>query len=545
MGSIVAIFIVSFTMSLVLTPLMRRGARNLNLMDLPSKRKVHTDATPRAGGVAIYLAFFLSLISSSLYSSLFFDLLVLDTRIVSIILGASLVFGLGLLDDVKRLGPWIKFTVQGIAALIAFVGGMKIGAVAVPGMTPWILGWLSLPATIFWFLLIINAINLIDGLDGLAAGVSFFTSMVLLVMCVSTGNFLLAMTLAALGGAALGFLRYNFNPASIFMGDCGSYFLGYMLASLSILGSLKSPAVVAILIPIIALGLPLMDLTLATIRRFVFGVSLFSPDREHIHHKLLQVGYTPRRAAILLYSITVALGAASLFIFNARAKRASFILGGLGIFLIFSVRKLGYLEYFTTEKILGWVADITDEAGMTRARRTFLSHQLAVSSSENIYQFWYRTVCASERLKMDKVCLNLNPDVFGAVSMPNFLWENSSFGTKWNSINNSISLKIPLISDGKYYGVVSFDKSLNEDTLDRHVLHRVEHFRRTITRTLQRFSEESHTHPEVIMDRRQAHSTQNNQVRSLTESPKWDGEERRKFVDQTKLTLHLHSLEHK
>ena len=170
------------------------------------------------------------------------------------------------------------------------------------------LGWLSLPLTVFWFLLVLNALNLIDGLDGLASGITLFVALTLLIVWDSPSNLIVAMALAALAGASLGFLRYNFHPASIFLGDSGSYFLGYNLAALSILGSLKSEAAVAILIPIVALGVPVIDALWSPVRRFILGQRIFTPDRDHIHHRLLKLGYTHRRAVLLLYAITHADG---------------------------------------------------------------------------------------------------------------------------------------------------------------------------------------------------------------------------------------------
>ena len=198
-----------------------------------------------------------------------------------------------------RAGSWRR---RSASRCISYAGGIQIGVVYLPGVGELALGWLSLPLTVFWFLLILNALNLIDGLDGLAAGITLFVALTLLIVWSSPSNLIVALALAALAGASLGFLRYNFHPASIFLGDSGSYFLGYNLAALSILGSLKSEAAVAILIPIIALGVPVIDALWSPVRRFILGQRIFTPDRDHIHHRLLKLGYTHRRAVLMLYA---------------------------------------------------------------------------------------------------------------------------------------------------------------------------------------------------------------------------------------------------
>jgi UDP-GlcNAc:undecaprenyl-phosphate/decaprenyl-phosphate GlcNAc-1-phosphate transferase len=261
MTTIIIMFFIAFAASLAITPLVEKLAFVLELVDIPSARKVHEKPIPRIGGLAIYLSFFFSftplLFPGIVARTRVLELVIYEPRIIYIVMGSCVAFGLGLYDDKRGLSPFVKFGIQGIAALIAFAGGVRIESIGLPGLGALSFGWLSLPVTVFWILLVVNAINLIDGLDGLAAGVSFFVCMVLLVLCVLDDRILVAVMLAALAGSTLGFLRYNFNPARIFMGDGGSYFLGYMLSTLSILGSMKGQTAIAILIPVIALGVPL------------------------------------------------------------------------------------------------------------------------------------------------------------------------------------------------------------------------------------------------------------------------------------------------
>ncbi|MCP4049593.1 MAG: undecaprenyl/decaprenyl-phosphate alpha-N-acetylglucosaminyl 1-phosphate transferase, partial [bacterium] len=198
---------------------------------------------------------------------------------------------IGLVDDVINLNAKIKLIFQIFAGSVAYFGGMAITVLTFPFIEHLNTGFLSYPLTIFWFLLITNAVNLIDGLDGLAAGVSLLVCLILTLSGCLAGNFVVAAAFACLSGAILGFLRYNFNPATIFMGDSGSYFIGYMIAGLSLFGSIKSHTAVTLFITMLALGIPLTDTVIATIRRYMLGKKIFSADKEHFHHKLLKSGF--------------------------------------------------------------------------------------------------------------------------------------------------------------------------------------------------------------------------------------------------------------
>jgi UDP-GlcNAc:undecaprenyl-phosphate GlcNAc-1-phosphate transferase len=490
MTTVIAIFLLALVLALTITPLVRRIARKHELLDQPSERKVHKHPIPRVGGIAIYLAFFLPFASTFIYSTGMFGLLVLDRQMIALIIGASLVFGVGLWDDVRGLKPTIKLMFQGLSALIAYEGGIRIALIALPGTEAWTLGWLSLPVTLLWFLLVINAINLVDGLDGLAAGVSFFASMVLLVLCATSGKLLLAMGLAALGGATLGFLRYNFNPASIFMGDSGSYFLGYVLAALSVLGSIKSQAAVAILIPIIALGFPLMEAVFAPIRRFMIGERLFKADKEHFHHRLLRFGLTHRRAVLLLYGVTICFGALSLFVVHARDDRAALILLLVGAAFIFAIQKLGYLEYLAMDKIIGWFRDVTDELGLAKDRRTFLGCQVAITQSATLAQLWEQTSAAAQFLGLDYVELKIYERYGELPSRQASLWEfrEGELDTSSLDSNRSMYISLPLENKEHHLGSLIVAKDLLGSPLTPFTLRRIEQLRRTVTEALLKLS---------------------------------------------------------
>ena len=239
MTTILITFIFALILSLALTPVAKKLGVRFGSIDVPDERKVHSKPIPRCGGIAIFLAFILTLVISALFMTEVSNKLILHRKTAFFLLGALMVFGVGLFDDFHRLSPRVKFLFQIIAASVAFWGGLRIESFSFFGLGLHF-ATLSYVVTVFWFVLFINAVNLIDGLDGLAAGIAFFTATVLVILSVLRGEYLIGMLFAVLSGTCLGFLRYNFNPASIFMGDGGSYFLGYAIAGLSIMGSIKS-----------------------------------------------------------------------------------------------------------------------------------------------------------------------------------------------------------------------------------------------------------------------------------------------------------------
>ena len=327
--------------------------------------------------------------------------------LICIAVGGALVFALGLLDDKRGIRAWIKFGVQALAAAIVYFGGVQIQSVSLPGLGAFKLGILGLPVTVLWVLLVINAINLIDGLDGLAAGVSFFACMVLVVLGVIGGNYLVATLMAALAGAIFGFLRYNFNPAVVFMGDGGSYFLGFMIATVGILGAIKSQTAAALLIPVIALGVPLLDTIWATIRRFLMGRRIFQADREHFHHRLLKLGYSHRKAVLVLYAATIGCGVLALVAVNLQDERTGLILALIAVMAILGIRRLGYLNYVKSERLVSWIRELSDDAGISHERRSFLYQQIQISEARDLDELWQRTSQAIEALEFDVAALYL------------------------------------------------------------------------------------------------------------------------------------------
>ena len=265
--------------------------------------------------------------------------------LLTIILPASLVFLLGVYDDIHGAGPYFKFSVQGVAATMLYMGGLKI--INIPVLfgdikLPWIVGWAF---TVLWVLAITNAFNLIDGLDGLAAGSALFSTLVAFVVALLNGYSLVTVMTIALAGAILGFLRFNFNPATIFLGDSGSLFIGFVLSALALEGAQKAPTIVAVAIPVVSFGLPILETALSIVRRLISGRPVFTADREHIHHKLLQHGMTHRQVVISLYGVSAAFAMLSLFLLWPTGSSLGLVLAVLGIGIWIGVQHLGYLEF--------------------------------------------------------------------------------------------------------------------------------------------------------------------------------------------------------
>lgn len=301
------VFVFAFATSAVLTPLARAIALRVGAYDEPTRRHVHKSPIPRLGGLAVVIGFFVSLLAlygigtSSLGQMLFNK----PMLVLGLFCGGIAAATLGALDDLKGVRALHKITVQIAIAVAAYAFGFRIDAIALPWIGSIDLGLLAVPATVFWFVAVMNAVNLIDGLDGLAGGIAFIACVSNFVVGWMNESLLVILLSAALAGAVLGFLIYNFNPASIFMGDTGSLFLGFALAATSLLGSsIKSATTVSLLVPILALGVPIMDTLFAMVRRYLERRPIFGADRGHIHHKLLDLGLTHRRAVLVLYAVS-------------------------------------------------------------------------------------------------------------------------------------------------------------------------------------------------------------------------------------------------
>ena len=308
---------------------------------------MHSTPLPRLGGVAIFLSFTSCMAIAAFWASRNPEVNAQHflKAMLTIFFPAALVFLLGVYDDLKGVGPYFKFAVQAVAASMLYAGGLRIINIPVlfgDRVLPTIIGWAF---TVIWVLAITNAFNLIDGLDGLAAGSALFSTLVVFVVAVLNGPLLVEVMTIALAGSILGFLRFNFNPATIFLGDSGSLFIGFLLSALALFGAQKAPTIVAVAIPIVSFGLPILETVLSVVRRLISGRPVFTADREHIHHKLLQHGLTHRQVVILLYGVSAVFAMLSLFLLWPTGSSLGLVLAVMGIGIWVGVQHLGYLEF--------------------------------------------------------------------------------------------------------------------------------------------------------------------------------------------------------
>jgi len=414
MTTILTSFIAALCLSLVLTPLAARLGKKWGAVDVPDARKIHSTVMPRTGGLAIFISFLVVMGLACIWETEVTRRLVVKEGALFFFAGAAIAFGIGFVDDFRRLHAGLKFLFHVAAATVAFMGGIKIAAFGIVTSFP-LTVVTSYLLTVFWFVLLINAVNLADGMDGLAGGIVIFACVGIVILGVMREEYLSAMLFAALGGATLGFLWYNFNPASIFLGDGGSYFLGYSIAGLSIMSSAKAQMSAILLIPMLALGVPLFDTLLAPVRRFIEGKGVFSPDTGHIHHRLKELGLTTKRVVWVIYGITVCLCALAVFIVNLRDEEAGLFLILLGVGGVFFVRKLGYFEYVAADKLYGWFQDIADVTGLSHDRRSFLNVQMEIASARDLETLWADTVTGLKILRFDVGEMALCPNGSGAM----------------------------------------------------------------------------------------------------------------------------------
>ena len=342
------VFAFSLALSFVATREVRDIATRRGWVFQPRVgRHVHATPLPRLGGLAIFLAFSLTLSLWLALSTLFPRLAagVVPTTLLRIYVPACLIFGLGIYDDLRGAGPYLKFAVQAVAAALLFAGGLRVLDLPLifgSHTFPWFVG---LPLTVLWVVAVTNAFNLIDGLDGLAAGSALFSTVVFFVVTLVHQSWLGSLMSVALAGAILGFLRFNFNPATIFLGDSGSLFIGFMLSALALASAEKAPTFVAVAIPVVSFGLPILETALSILRRLISGRPVFTADREHIHHKLLEMGLSHRQVVIVLYAVSALFAMLSLFLLWPTGSTLGLVLAVVGTGIWLGVQHLNYLEF--------------------------------------------------------------------------------------------------------------------------------------------------------------------------------------------------------
>jgi UDP-GlcNAc:undecaprenyl-phosphate/decaprenyl-phosphate GlcNAc-1-phosphate transferase len=377
---LVSLGLFAFLVSLNLTPIVRNLALRFGIVDQPDgRRKLHGGAIPRVGGIAILISYLLAFAATAFGFMDVGFVLPHESMVSGLLLAVGLVFATGLLDDLFHLKPWQKLAGQVLAAGVAYWSGVQIHLLRGFSLD----GWVSCLLTVIWLVLCANAFNLIDGLDGLAAGVGVFATITILIAALTQHNLALAVATVPLVGCLLGFLRYNFNPASIFLGDCGSLTIGFFLGCCGVLWEQKSATLVGMMAPLMAMAIPLLDTGLSIARRLLRNQPVFSPDRRHIHHLLLDRGLTPRRASLLLYG-----GSALAATFSLLQETAYHQFGGVIIILFcaaawIGVQYLGYSEFrFATRLLFQGARQIID----TQFRLQGLERSL--TDAETVEQCW-------------------------------------------------------------------------------------------------------------------------------------------------------------
>ncbi len=398
-GSIMP-FVEALTVCLFLTPLIRWLGVRLGIVDQPDEyRKFHTGAIPRCGGLAIYISFLVPIFVFFFFIKKESNLPSADHyRVWIIVIGSGIAMLMGLADDIWNIRVRWKILFQIIAATVAYSGNLRIESLTNPFGPAIELGFFSYPATLIWFFVCMNAINIFDGLDGLAAGVSLFVTLTLLAVSLAFGNDTGVFISACLSGAILGFLVYNFNPATIFMGDSGSMFIGFGIAALGLVSSYKAEAATALLVPTIALLLPFFDLVSAALRRWSKFLPMTMPDGKHLHHIIMSKGLSARRTVVYLYFVCLILCAAALMIVFSRNAATAAIVACIGVIFIIGNHFLKVVDVSEVRK------RITHDRQLHQWNKKHASMMAKITdqvkASNNLEDAWLNCIAAFKTLNL-------------------------------------------------------------------------------------------------------------------------------------------------
>jgi UDP-GlcNAc:undecaprenyl-phosphate GlcNAc-1-phosphate transferase len=482
-----ALFSIATVASLVTTPLIRRFCQRYKLLDVPlDGRRVHTIAIPRLGGLALYFSCLAGLSMLPFLDNLLTQTLSgFKAEFLTLFVPATLVLLLGGYDDLRGANAVVKFAGLGLIATLFYAMGGRIDALSIP-----FLGSAQLPPllsyviTIVWLVGITNAFNLIDGLDGLAAGTALFSSLVILGVSISQERTLMIVVSLVLCGSLVGFLRYNFNPASIFLGDSGSLFIGFVLAALSVLGTQKATTAVAVVAPILAFGFPVVDTAMTMARRLVSRKPVFQGDNEHVHHMLLARGWSQRRAVLVLYGVCALFGLAALIFPATGSKLTGFMLFVLSAAVIIAV---GHLRYHEVDELRAGVKRTVGDrrlrvANNIRVRRAALALSKASDLQEMFeatqllldfgeFSFANAQVGQPGRAEMNErayqASLHRHPKQLLEFRNGRVFWSWSA-NAETDGVHrsrNEWSFRLPLVQDGVEWGWLNFYRGFESEPL--------------------------------------------------------------------------------
>lgn len=342
MKTYIITYLGSFVLSLILTPAIIALAVRYELFDRAEPRKVHSGRIARIGGLAIFISMMCMVAAVYLLPNRIGEnVRQLGTKVLALLGGATLVFVTGLVDDIKPVKTWIKLLTQTAAAILVCAFGIRIEVINVPDLFRLDFGVFSWPFTILWIVGVTNAVNFIDGLDGLAAGICAIACGTIAALAIYFEQTVLCVMMLALAGGLTGFLFFNFNPAKIFMGDCGSLFLGFTIASATVMCTAKSQALVGFALPLLAMGIPIFDTLFIMLNRFGDKKPVYMPDTEHFHHRLLRLGLKQRHVAVIAYIVTLLATGAGVFLMATRSVRSIIMFVSILVLIILIFHVIG------------------------------------------------------------------------------------------------------------------------------------------------------------------------------------------------------------
>ena len=393
MKTYLSVYLGSAFLALVITPVIIWLACLIKAADHPGVRTIHEKPIPRIGGVAIFVSMICITIGVLFLSNVIGDTFrgILPELIV-LLSAAGFMFFVGLIDDIRTKGlrASVKLLAQLVAAIVVCAVGIRVQSVAVADWLTLDFGWFSWPLTLLWIVGITNAINLSDGLDGLAAGISAIVCGVIAIFAIYSGQVVMAVLMLALLGSLTGFLFFNFNPAKIFMGDCGSMFLGFTIATSSVMCSTKSHALVGLALPVLVLGIPIFDTLFSMLRRFLERRSMFAPDRSHFHHRLLDLGLKQRHVVIVIYAVTLLAAGLGMFMMVTRNTNSLVIFLCVLLLLLLVFRIVGSVRL--RETIAGLKQKYAVTSQMKEEIRSFERLQLLFRRVET-FEDWWSSLC--------------------------------------------------------------------------------------------------------------------------------------------------------
>jgi len=438
-------------LALVITPIVIRLARRIRIVDIPGSRQAQTTPVSHIGGVAIYLSMMFPAIGVLFLSNAVADaFIVILPKLIMLLCAAAFMFFAGLIDDIKTDGLRVRIKlIAGLSAAIAVcAAGIRIESVAITEQFTLNFGWFSWPLTILWIVGVTNAVNLSDGLDGLAAGISAIACGVIAIFAIHAGNVVMAVLMLALLGSLTGFLYFNFSPAKIFMGDCGSLFLGFTIASASVMCASKSAALVGLALPVLALGVPIFDTLFSMLRRFLERRSMFSPDRRHFHHKLIDMGLKQRHVVITIYVMTLLSAGLGMFMIVARDISSLMIFFCILLLLLFAFQVVGSVRLKDTFAALQQKYAITQQ--IRREISGFEDAQLHFRNARTYDQWWSAICIAAERMDFAWVSLKTT-DKDGTIRTE--VWRTT---VAQLALSNVVTMTIPLRNHDKA-GPIEFE----------------------------------------------------------------------------------------